>query len=176
LRAHVQGVADLSAAVGRRLGLNSEDLEELIIAAQLHDVGKIAIPDAILQKPGPLDEAEWTLIRQHTVIGQRILGAVPALHGVGTIVRATHERWDGAGYVDGLAGQAIPLAARIIAVCDTFGAMTSDRPYGGAVSVEDAFTELRRCAGTQFDPDVVRVFCDEAVRAETNGPVLAEVA
>jgi diguanylate cyclase (GGDEF)-like protein len=176
LRAHVQGVADLSAAVGRRLGLNSEDLEELIIAAQLHDVGKIAIPDAILQKPGPLDEAEWTLIRQHTVIGQRILGAVPALHGVGTIVRATHERWDGAGYVDGLAGQAIPLAARIIAVCDTFGAMTSDRPYGGAVSVEDAFTELRRCAGTQFDPDVVRVFCDEAVRAETNGLMLADVA
>ena len=176
LRAHVQGVADLSAAVGRRLGLAAEDLDELIVAAQLHDVGKIAIPDAVLHKPGPLDEGEWTLIRQHTVIGQRILSAAPALHGVGTIVRATHERWDGEGYVDGLAGDAIPLAARIIAVCDTFGAMTSDRPYGAAVTLDDALAELRRCAGTQFDPEIVRVFCDEVVRAEESRLLLTKVA
>jgi diguanylate cyclase (GGDEF)-like protein len=176
LRLHVEGVAALSAAVGKRLGLESEELEELVIAAQLHDVGKIAIPDAVLHKSGPLDEAEWTLIRQHPRVGQRILAAVPALNGVGAIVRATHERWDGAGYVDGLAGQAIPLAARIIAVCDTFSAMTSDRPYGGAVSVAEALAELRRCAGTQFDPEVVRVFCEEALRADGTVPVMAEVA
>ena len=168
LRGHVEGVAHLSAAVARRLGLGAEDLEELIIAAKLHDVGKIAIPDAVLHKRGPLDDGEWTLIRQHTVIGQRILGAIPALHGVGAIVRATHERWDGKGYVDGLAGDAIPLAARIIAVCDTFAAMTSDRPYRRAVPLEEAFAELRRCAGTQFDSEVVRVFCEEVVLADGN--------
>jgi two-component system cell cycle response regulator len=165
LRAHVHDVTAHSAAVGRRLGLDADELEELVIAAQLHDIGKIAIPDAVLEKPGPLDEDEWALIRQHTVIAQRILSAAPSLHGVGAIVRATHERWDGKGYIDGLAGDAIPLAARIIAVCDTFAAMTSDRPYWEAVSVGEALTELRRCAGTQFDPEVVRVFCEEAVRA-----------
>jgi diguanylate cyclase (GGDEF)-like protein len=176
LREHVQGVASLSAAVATRLGLDSDEVEELVIAAQLHDVGKIAIPDAVLHKSGPLEEAEWTLIRQHPLVGQRILSAVPALSGVGAIVRATHERWDGAGYVDGLAGHAIPLAARIIAVCDTFSAMTSDRPYGGAVPVADALAELRRCAGTQFDPEVVRVFCEEAVGADGTIPAMAEVA
>jgi diguanylate cyclase (GGDEF)-like protein len=175
MRAHVQGVARLSAAVGRRLGFDAEQLEQLIIAAQLHDVGKIALPDAVLQKPSPLDEDEWALIRQHTVIGQRILCAAPALQGVGAIVRATHERWDGAGY-DGLAGHAIPLAARIIAVCDTFTTMTSDRPYQCAVTLEEAFAELRRCAGAQFDPDVVRVFCDEVIRADGNSLVMADVA
>ena len=168
LRAHVHDVTAHSAAVGRRLGLKGEELEELVIAAQLHDIGKIAIPDAVLGKPGPLDEDEWQLIRQHTVIAQRILSAAPALHGVGAIVRATHERWDGEGYIDGLAGDAIPLAARIIAVCDTFAAMTSARPYGEAVSVDEALAELRRCAGTQFDPEVVAVFCEEAVRAKAN--------
>jgi diguanylate cyclase (GGDEF)-like protein len=176
LRAHVQDVAALSAAVGRRLGLDAEELEELVIGAQLHDIGKLAIPDAVLDKPGPLNEDEWKLIRQHTVIGQRILSAAPPLQGVGTIVRATHERWDGKGYVDGLAGDAIPLAARIIAVCDTFAAMTSDRPYSQAVSLEEALTELRRCAGTQFDPDVVRIFCEEALQAEGNDLLAAEAA
>jgi diguanylate cyclase (GGDEF)-like protein len=175
MRAHVQGVARLSTTVGRRLGLDGEQLEELVIAAQLHDVGKIAIPDAVLTKPSPLDAAEWALIRQHTVIGQRILCAAPALHGVGAIVRATHERWDGAGY-DGLEGDAIPLAARIIAVCDAFTAMTSDRPYQGAVTLKEAFAELRRCAGAQFDPEIVRVFCDEVVRAEGDRLIMAEVA
>ena len=166
LRAHVQDVAALSAAVGRRIGLEAEELEELVVAAQLHDLGKIAIPDAVLEKPGPLDENEWKLIRQHTVIGQRILSAAPLLRGVGTIVRATHEHWDGTGYVDGLVGDAIPLAARIIAVCDTFAAMTSDRPYSKAVSLGEALAELRRCAGTQFDPEVVGIFCEEATQAE----------
>jgi diguanylate cyclase (GGDEF)-like protein len=166
LRAHVHDVAELCAAVGTRVGLDAEHLDELMIAAQLHDVGKIGIPDAVLQKPGPLDEGEQMLIRQHTVIGQRILAAAPALHRVGTIVRATHERWDGEGYVDGLAGDEIPLAARIIAVCDAFAAITSDRPYRAAMTLEGALVELRRCAGTQFDPEIVRVFCDEVATAD----------
>jgi diguanylate cyclase (GGDEF)-like protein len=176
LRAHVHDVAHLCAAVGTRIGLDAEALDELIIAAQLHDVGKIGIPDAVLQKPGPLDEGDWMLIRQHTVIGQRILGAAPALHRVGTIVRATHERWDGQGYVDGLTGDAIPLAARIIAVCDTFAAIVSERPYRAAMTLEEAFTELRRCAGTQFDPEVVRVFCDEVAPAEGSRLITAVAA
>jgi two-component system, cell cycle response regulator len=164
LRAHVHDVAALSAAVGQRLGLETEELEELVIAAQLHDVGKIAIPDAVLAKPGPLDEEEWNLIHQHTVIAQRILSAAPPLLGVATIVRATHERWDGTGYVDGLAGEAIPLAARIIAVCDAYAAMTSERPYSAAVSSDEALAELRRCAGTQLDPQVVSMFCEHVAR------------
>ncbi len=176
LRAHVHDVTAHSEAVGRRLGLEAEELEELVIAAQLHDIGKIAIPDSVLQKPGPLDEEEWKLIRQHTVIAQRILSASPSLQGVGRVVRATHERWDGKGYIDGLAGDAIPLAARIIAVCDAFAAMTSDRPYGEAVSLAEALAELRRGAGTQFDPLVVGVFCEEVVRAEGNDFVAADAA
>jgi two-component system cell cycle response regulator len=135
--------------------------EQLRLAAELHDVGKLAIPDTVLRKRGPLDEAEWEFIRQHTVIGQRILDAAPALSEVGKLVRWSHERWDGTGYVDGLAGEAIPLAARIIAVCDAFAAMTSDRPYCAAVSPEEAVEELRRCAGSQFDPTIVGVFCTE---------------
>src|SRR6266540_392702 len=176
LRAHVHDVTAHSEAVGRRLGLEAEELEELVIAAQLHDIGKIAIPDSVLQKPGPLDEEEWKLTRQHTVIAQRILSASPSLQGVGRVVRATHERWDGKGYIDGLAGDAIPLAARIIAVCDAFAAMTSDRPYGEAVSLAEALAELRRGAGTQFDPLVVGVFCEEVVRAEGNDFVAADAA
>jgi diguanylate cyclase (GGDEF)-like protein len=160
LRTHVSSVTSLSGAVARRLGVEGHQLVELTVAAQLHDVGKIAIPDAVLHKPGPLTDEEWALMRQHTVIGQRILGAVPALRGVGTIVRATHERWDGTGYIDGLAGEAIPLAARIIAVCDAFEAMTAIRPYAAPAVTTEALDELRRCAGTQFDPEVVRAFCD----------------
>jgi PAS domain S-box-containing protein/diguanylate cyclase (GGDEF)-like protein len=161
LREHVEGVASLSVAVGSRLGLGDQALEELRLAAELHDIGKLALPDALLQKPGPLSKEEWEFLRQHTVIGQRILAGVPALRTVGEIVRATHERWDGTGYVDGLAGTEIPLAARIIAVCDAYVAMTSHRPYREALTGREAVAELRRCASTQFDPDVVRAACAE---------------
>jgi diguanylate cyclase (GGDEF)-like protein len=174
LDGHVKGVASLAAAVGRRLGLEASDVEELVVAAQLHDVGKLAIPDAVLEKPGRLDQSEWALIRQHTVIGQRILSAVPALHKVGAIVRSTHERWDGNGYVDGLAGGEIPLAARIIAVCDAFSAMTSDRPYQDAMTPEAALAELARCAGSQFDPEVVHVL--DAVLTDHPGADVAPSA
>ena len=164
LRSHIEGVADLSLAVGERLDLPPLELEQLRLAAELHDVGKLAIPDTILRKQGALEPGEWEFIRRHTVIGQRILDAAPALYEVGKIVRSTHERWDGTGYVDGLAAEEIPLAARIIAVCDAYVAMTSDRPYRSAVSTAEAIEELRGCAGSQFDPAVVSVFC--AVLAE----------
>jgi two-component system, cell cycle response regulator len=167
LRAHVADVSSLAVRVGERLALEFDELQELRLAAELHDVGKLAIPDIVLQKSGPLDATEWSFIRSHTLIGQRILGAAPALRAVGTIVRSTHENWDGNGYPDGLAGEAIPRAARIIGVCDAYSAMTSDRPYRAARTRAEAVAELRRCAGTQFDERVVDVLC--AVLAEV-GP------
>jgi two-component system, cell cycle response regulator len=143
--------------MGAMLGLRRDELEELARAAQLHDIGKLAIPDQILHKQGPLDEREWEFIHQHTIVGERILRASPAFRSVATVVRSTHERWDGTGYPDALSGEEIPLAARILAACDAFLALTSSRPYRLARSREDALAELDRCAGTQFDPAVVRV-------------------
>ncbi|HST25963.1 MAG TPA: diguanylate cyclase [Gaiellaceae bacterium] len=173
LREHVDSVAKFSVAVGSRFGLADTDLDVLRRAAELHDVGKLAIPDSVLQKPGPLDEAELEFVRKHTIIGQRILAGSPALRAVGEIVRATHERWDGTGYADGLAGEEIPLSARIIAVCDAYAAMTTDRPYRRPVSSEAALEEIRRCSGTQFDPKVVDLFVAEVratgLRAESAG-------
>jgi two-component system, cell cycle response regulator len=158
MHAHLVGVAELARAVARELGMHGEELDELARAAELHDVGKIAIPEEILRKPGPLDPDEWAFVRRHTVIGERILGAAPALRPVARIVRSTHERWDGSGYPDALAGEDIPLGARIVAVCDAYEAMVSDRPYRPALSPEAAVDELRANAGTQFDPTVVDVF------------------
>ena len=111
------------------LGMNREEVEEVRRAAELHDIGKVAIPETILDKPGPLEPQEWAHIRRHTVIGERIVGAAPALGRVAKLVRSTHERHDGGGYPDGLAGEQIPLGARIVAVCDAFDAMTRDRSY-----------------------------------------------
>jgi diguanylate cyclase (GGDEF)-like protein len=168
LRAHVADVSSLAVRVGQELGLAPDELEELRLAAELHDVGKLAIPDAVLQKSGPLDPTEWGFIHSHTLIGQRILGAAPALRPVGAIVRSTHENWDGTGYPDGLAGEAIPLAARIIGVCDAYSAITSDRPYRAARTTAEAVAELRRCSARQFDPEVVELLC--AVLADENEP------
>ncbi|MGH2979751.1 MAG: HD domain-containing phosphohydrolase [Solirubrobacterales bacterium] len=158
---HLKGVAQLAMGVGTRLSLLAEELDEVVRTAELHDVGKMAIPDEILHKPGPLTDAEWSFVRQHTLIGERILSAAPALLPVAQLVRSSHEHWDGSGYPDGLAGEAIPLGARIVAVCDAFDAMTTSRPYRDAMSIEDALAEIRACAGTQFDPAVVDAFCDE---------------
>ena len=155
LQRHMHDVAELARAVGTRLGLDAEDLDVVVRAAELHDIGKVAVPDAILHKPGPLDEAEWSFIRQHTIIGERIVGAAEALRPVGRVVRASHERWDGGGYPDGLAGEAIPLGARIVFACDAWDAMTCDRGYRSALAAEEAAAELRAHAGTQFDADVV---------------------
>src|SRR6476659_10187319 len=168
LRAHVADVSSLAVRVGERLGLSLEELEELRLTAELHDVGKLAIPDVVLQKAGSLDATEWGFIHSHTLIGQRILSSAPALRPVGAIVRSTHENWDGTGYPDGLAGESIPLAARIIAACDAYSAMTSDRPYRSARTPEEAVAELRRCADRQFDRTVVQLLC--AVLADEDKP------
>ena len=152
---HSSGVMTITAGVAVQFDLDSEGLDETLRAAELHDIGKLAIPDAILNKPGPLDETEWGFMKQHPIIGQRILDAAAALAPVGVIVRSSHERWDGGGYPDGLSGAAIPLGSRIISVCDAYDAMISDRCYQQARSHADALEELRRHAGTQFDPAVV---------------------
>jgi two-component system cell cycle response regulator len=168
---HAADVAELAQPVARRLGLADDELRRVQQVAELHDVGKFAIPDAILDKPGPLTSDEWELVRRHPVVGQRIVAAAPALADIADLVRATHERFDGGGYPDGLAGEDIPLVARIVAVCDAFDAMTSTRPYRPALSVDEALAELRRCAGTQFDPAVVSAFLAE--RAERSVVLVA---
>jgi two-component system cell cycle response regulator len=156
---HVLGVAEVAVAVARRLGLAETEVEDVRLGASLHDIGKMAIPDAILGKPEALSEDEWDFVRNHTVAGEKILGAAPALHAVARLVRSSHERFDGSGYPDGLAGDAIPLGSRIIFVCDAFDAIITQRPYRDARTVDQAVREIRRCAGTQFDPAVVEAFC-----------------
>jgi diguanylate cyclase (GGDEF)-like protein len=165
LGGHLSVVAELAERTARRLGLSRDELEVVRHAAELHDVGKVAIPDQILSKAGPLTEDEWTFVRRHTLAGERIIAAAPALTAVARLVRSSHERWDGTGYPDGLAGEAIPLGARIVAVADAFDAMTSGRPYRAAISHEQALAELHRCAGTQFDPTVVAAFTATASAA-----------
>jgi diguanylate cyclase (GGDEF)-like protein len=155
LQRHMHDVAALARMVGTRLGLDAEDLDVVVRAAELHDIGKVAIPDEILHKPGSLNDADWEFIRQHTIIGERIVGAAEALRPVGRVVRASHERWDGGGYPDGLAGDEIPIGARIVFACDAWDAMTCDRGYRSALSAEVAAEELRANAGTQFDRNVV---------------------
>jgi two-component system cell cycle response regulator len=168
LHEHLREVALLARHTAIELGLHSDELDEVVRAAELHDVGKIAVPDSVLHKPGPLDEGEWQIMRQHPVVGQRILATVPALRSVGALVRASHERWDGSGYPDRLGGADIPLGARIVAVCDAYDAMISKRPYAAPRSPESAVRELRRCSGTQFDPAVVDAFC--AAHTRFGGP------
>jgi two-component system cell cycle response regulator len=152
---HMLEVGELSHDVARRLGLDAESVELTLRTGELHDVGKIAIPEGILSKPGPLNDSEWAFIRSHTLIGERVLNAAPALRPVATMVRSTHERYDGAGYPDRLSGEQIPLPSRIVFACDAFHAMTSSRPYGPGMSETDARAELSRCAGREFDPRVV---------------------
>ena len=159
LGVHLDEVTALCDAVAQQMGMPEADRSPLLQAASLHDVGKAAIPDEILHKPGPLNDDEWAFMRRHTLIGERILSAAPALSRAARLVRWSHERYDGKGYPDKLAGQSIPLASRIIAVCDAYDAMVSDRPYKDRTDVREARAELRRCAGQQFDPEVVEVFC-----------------
>jgi HD-GYP domain-containing protein (c-di-GMP phosphodiesterase class II) len=157
---HSDDVVDLARAVGRVLQLEPASLLELEFAARLHDVGKIQVPDAVLNKPGPLEPHENEVIRCHATWGSETLSRIPGLEAVATIVRFHHERWDGAGYPDGLSGARIPLASRIIAVCDAYGAMTCDRPYRAALDPEEALGEIRAGAGSQFDPAVVRALVE----------------
>jgi diguanylate cyclase (GGDEF)-like protein len=148
-------VARLVDAVCERLGLPAEERVQIRQAAELHDIGKLGIPEDILHKPAALEPDEWAFVRRHPLIGERIIGAAPALAPAAKLVRSTHERLDGTGYPDGLAGDEIPLGARVIAVCDAFTAMTAPRPYAAQQTLPEAVAELRRCAGGQFDPTVV---------------------
>jgi diguanylate cyclase (GGDEF)-like protein len=164
LHDHLRSVARLATAVARRLKVPPDAIDEIARGAELHDVGKMAVPDAILDKPSSLDDGEWNFIQRHTLIGEAILSAAPALVPVARLVRSSHERFDGGGYPDGLAGDAIPLGSRIIFACDAYDAMVSDRPYAKAMSQEDALAQIRAGRGAQFDPAVVAALCD-AVRA-----------
>ncbi len=176
LEGHCEGVAARAAEVAERLGCDEAERKAIARAAQLHDIGKVAIPEAILRKPGPLTDEEWQVMRDHTLIGERILSAVPPLQEVAALVRSSHERWDGCGYPDRLDGEAIPLGSRIIFVCDAFDAMTEDRAYQPARSREEALRELRSGAGSQFDPQVVEAFTASLDRAPHEAPTAAAVA
>jgi two-component system, cell cycle response regulator len=155
---HLGGVASLSAAMGRELGLQTEEMDVLVRAAEMHDIGKIAIPDEILHKRAPLTAAEHELVRTHTLVGERVLSAAPALREVAKVVRSSHENWDGSGYPDGLAGEEIPLGSRIILICDAFSAITGERPYGRPMNSVEAMAELHRGAGEQFQPSLLKLF------------------
>ncbi len=177
LERHLDGVARLAAAFGKALALDAEEQDVIVRAAELHDIGKVAIPDGVLHKDEELTAEEWGLVRKHTIIGQRILDAAPAMSPVAALVRSTHERWDGEGYPDRLAGKDIPLGSRVIFICDAYNAMTEGRPYRPPLSVEQALEELHRAAGTQFDPDLVRAFCEKVVpRLDRSGRSVAASA
>lgn len=153
---HAQGVVELAVQVGERLGLDQSTLRDLEFGALLHDIGKLHVPNEILNKPGSLSAEEWVIVKRHPELGQQMLDRVGGVLGeAGRIVRAHHERFDGSGYPDGLVGQEIPLAARIITACDAYNAMTTDRAYRQALPAEEAVAELERCSGLQFDPSVI---------------------
>jgi HD domain/GAF domain len=157
---HSQAVLDLAVRVANRLGLDGAAVDHVQQAALLHDIGKIAIPDAILNKPGPLTSEEWEVMRTHPIISQRIAVSAGGLGELGPVLRAEHERWDGGGYPDGLAGEQIPLASRITFVCDAYHAMTSDRPYRSALSYDAAREQIATGAGTQFCPSSAQALLD----------------
>jgi diguanylate cyclase (GGDEF)-like protein len=152
---HSASVVDMARTVAKALGLDEIEVERVGHAALLHDIGKVGVPDRILHKAGPLAGDEWELMREHPLIGERILRAIPGMRAVATMVRHEHERFDGGGYPDGIRGDEIPVGSRIILACDAYHAMTSDRAYRGAMAHEEAIAELAAGAGTQFDPKVV---------------------
>jgi putative nucleotidyltransferase with HDIG domain len=162
---HAMHIAELAGAVCERLDIPPGESRLVRLAALLHDIGKIGVPEVILRKPGPLTARETAKMRQHAEIGARILKPVPHFAELVPLVRATHERWDGTGYPEGLASEGIPLGARVICVCDAFHAMTEDRVYRRAMPVADAMAEIERCSGTQFDPDCAHALL-EVVRAQ----------
>lgn len=172
LRDHLRVVTYRAISLARRLGLGVAEIDDIALAAELQDVGLLAVPESVLEKELPLDEVEAAMVRSHTVEGERIIAAAPGLAAVATFVRASSEHFDGSGYPDGLAGDAIPLGARIIAVSVAYAAMTSQRPYRAARSPEEALAELRRCAPRQFDLHVVEALAQDL--AEEAVPVAAQ--
>jgi GGDEF domain-containing protein len=169
LRDHLRVVAYRTIGLARRLGVDREQIDDIALAAELHDVGLLVVPEAVLSKEGPLSESETATIKSHSVAGERIIAAAPGLASVARLVRASAERFDGSGHPDGLAGETIPLGSRIIAVAVAFAALTSQRPYRPALSVDEALAELRRCAGTQFDPRIVEGLAAE-IAADAESP------
>jgi ribonuclease P protein subunit RPR2 len=157
---HAERVAAYGLQIARAHGLSTDDESQVEFGFLLHDIGKVAISDAILHKPGRLTPEEREEMRRHPLIGEQIVGGIDFLDGARQVVRSHHERWDGAGYPDGLAGEEIPLAARVFSVADTLDALTSDRPYRAASSFEHAREVIEAGAGTQFDPDVARTFAE----------------
>ena len=162
---HSRAVVNLTECVARRMGLSENELRLARQVALLHDIGKLGVPDSVLRKPGPLDAHEWAVMREHPVIGARIVSSIPGLDDLAPAIRAEHERWDGNGYPDGLAGGEIPFASRIVFVCDAYHAMISNRPYRKAMPEALARRELRRAAGSQFDPAVVDSLLEELSEA-----------
>jgi HD-GYP domain-containing protein (c-di-GMP phosphodiesterase class II) len=158
MRGHGARVAALAEPVARRLGWRDGDLDVLVLGSELHDVGKLGVPDAVLKKPGPLDDDEWEQMRRHPTTGRRILEGIPFLTEAKEIVYSHHERWDGKGYPKGLRGDEVVLGGRVFPIADTFDAMTSDRPYRRALSFDRAIDEIARGSGTQFWPDAVEAF------------------
>jgi HD-GYP domain-containing protein (c-di-GMP phosphodiesterase class II) len=158
--AHMRRTARLAEALVQSLKLGEPLARVIVLTARLHDIGKLGIPPWVLEKPGPLSELESHMMREHSMLGQRMLERRTELLAIGPLVRATHERWDGLGYPDRLRGAAIPLPARIVAVCDAFDAMTRPRSYSASIPIAAAIDELQECAGTQFDPGVVTAFCE----------------
>ncbi len=171
IESHGAAAATLADGVARRLRLSDAEVETVSLAAELCNVGTVAIPDSILSKPGSLDSAETAFVHRHPIVGERILAVAPSLAGVARLVRSSHERTDGCGYPDGLRGDAIPLGSRIVFACDAYLAMTTDRPHAAGATPSQARAELRRCAGSQFDPAVVQALCD--ILTEPPGPVVS---
>jgi HD-GYP domain-containing protein (c-di-GMP phosphodiesterase class II) len=173
---HSEGVVELAVDVAKEMRLRRAALRNVEFGALLHDVGKIAVPKEIINKPGPLDDDEWVIMRRHTIDGQRLLDQIGGfMKDVGIIVRSSHERFDGGGYPDGLVGREIPLEARIVCCCDAFSAMTTDRSYRSARPARAALDELRACSGTQFDPSVVAAVVAVVERRLLDRPVVDEI-
>jgi HD-GYP domain-containing protein (c-di-GMP phosphodiesterase class II) len=170
LRDHLRVVAYRAISLARRLGLDREEIDDIALAAELQDIGLLTVPESILEKETPLDEAETAMIRRHPIEGEQVVAAAPGLVPVARLVRSSYECFDGSGYPDGLAGEAIPLGARIIAVTVAFAALTSNRPYREASDTEEALAELRRCAGTQFDPRVVEALAEDLAEEAAQTP------
>ena len=170
---HTEEVVRLAVSVAAELDLDLDAVRNVELGAVLHDIGKVRVPESILNKPGPLDDEEWEIMKTHPEVGEHILRPIQSLHGILPIVRHHHERWDGGGYPDKLSGRAIPLGARIVAVCDAYRAMTEDRPYRKALSAIEARTELLEGAGSQFDPDCVEAMVRALDRRESAATVVA---
>jgi putative nucleotidyltransferase with HDIG domain len=170
---HTEEVVRLAVVVAAELDLELEAIRNVELGAVLHDIGKVRVPESILNKPGPLDDAEWEIMKTHPEVGEHILRPIQSLQGILPIVRHHHERWDGGGYPDGLGGRAIPLGARIVAVCDAYRAMTENRPYRSALSSGEARKELEQGSGSQFDPDCVTAILGALDRRDSAATVVA---